>query len=322
MDSRLLEYFLRVAELGSINRAATDLQLSQPALSRHIASIEREMGAKLFNRTQGGVHLTDAGKLLSDRARPLLRQFTILREQVGEKAAGQLAIGIPPSWQQVFTSPFVRKLVGEYPEVKLRLYEGVSNVLREYLLSGLLDLCINPFDAAAASGFRQTALVREPLVLVGTAGYGLKAGEPVPVSRLNGMKLILPGRPNFIRAQVEHTLARKGMVFNVAVETDTLALCLELARQGLGLTVVPACALCALQARVARDNGESSVSWAPIPGLFVTWALWENQARTHSQAVREGRSLLLATLANTLEGSDWFGVERVGGLFSTANVKG
>lgn len=309
MDFRLLEYFLRVAEIGSINKTAVDLHLSQPALSRHIASLEHEMGTKLFNRTQGGVHLTEAGKLLSDRARPLLRQFTILKEQVGEKAAGQLAIGIPPSWQHVFTSPFVEKLVGEFPEVKLRIYEGVSNVLRDYMLFGLLDLCIIPFDSTSAAGFRQTSLVREPLVLVGNAQCGLKPDEPVPISQLDGVKLVLPGRPNVIRTQIENSLTRKGMVFKVAVETDTLALCLDLARQGIGLTVVPACAL------FARDFGKS-VSWAPIPGLFVTWALWENQARAHSQAVREGRGLVLSTLANTLASKDWFGAERVGSLIN------
>ena len=307
MDSQLLEYFLRVVELGSINKTSADLGLSQPALSRHIASLEHEMGTMLFNRTQGGVHLTDAGKLLADRARPLLRQFTILKEQVGEKAAGQLAIGIPPSWQHVFTSPFVKKLVGEYPEVRLRIHEGVSNILRDYMLFGLLDLCIIPFDSSSATGFKQSSLVREPLVLVGTKKSGLKIDEPVPISRLDGIKLVLPGRPNIIRTQIEHTLARKGMHFKVAVETDTLALCLDLARQGLGLTVVPACAL------FARNDG-NSLSWAPIKGLFVTWALWENQARTHSQAVMEGRSLVLSTLQNTLVKGNWFGVERMGGL--------
>jgi len=64
VDSRLIEYFLRVAELGSINRAATDLRLSQPALSRHIALLEHQLRAKLFTRTRGGVQLTEAGTLL------------------------------------------------------------------------------------------------------------------------------------------------------------------------------------------------------------------------------------------------------------------
>ncbi|MFA7625212.1 MAG: LysR family transcriptional regulator, partial [Pusillimonas sp.] len=92
MDSRVLECFLRVAELGSINRAAVDLNLSQPALSRQIAGLEHEMQVQLFIRSQGGVRLTEAGKLLSDRVRPLLRQFAVIKAQVGERAAGLLAI--------------------------------------------------------------------------------------------------------------------------------------------------------------------------------------------------------------------------------------
>ena len=305
MDSRLLEYFLRVAELGSINKAAADLHLSQPALSRHIASLEHEMGTKLFNRTQGGVTLTDSGKLLSDRARPLLRQFTILKEQVGEKAAGQLAIGIPPSWHQVFTSVFVSNMVRQYPSVSLRVYEGVSNVLRDYMLAGLLDLCIVPFDASPAAGYRQTALVREPLVLVGRAEDGLQPDEPAPVSRLDGLRLVLPGRPNMLRAQVEHTLSRKGMQFRLGVETDTLSLCMELARQGVGHTVVPACTL---YQHVFGDT----ISWSPVKGMYLTWALCENQARTHSQAVREGRRLVLHTVSEALASRQWFGAERLG----------
>ncbi|MDB5911685.1 MAG: transcriptional regulator, LysR family, partial [Ramlibacter sp.] len=180
MESRLLEYFLRVGELGSINKAAADLQLSQPALSRHIASVEHEMGTQLFTRTQGGVVLTEAGKLLADRARPLLRQFAILKEQVGEMAAGQVAIGIPTSWQSVFTSPLVERMTQRFPGVTLRVHEAVSNLLRDYMFAGLLDLCVVPFATTPAAGYRQTALVREPLVLVGSKTAGLDPGDPVP----------------------------------------------------------------------------------------------------------------------------------------------
>lgn len=307
MDSRLLEYYLRVAELGSINRAAVDLGLSQPALSRHIALLEHEMQAQLFIRSQGGVRLTDAGKLLADRTRPLLRQFAILREQVGERAAGQLSVGIPPSWHQVFTSSFVLKLLDEYSQIMLRMHEGVSNLLREHLLAGLLDLCVVPFDRAPAAGYKQTALVREPLVLVGNARSVLSSSEPVPITYLDGLKLILPARPNVLRTQIENALNRKAMAFRTIVETDTLRLCLELAEQGLGHTVVPACAL--------HEHGLGGViRWAPIKRMSLTWSLYENEARSHSQAVHEGRRLLLSTLRASVESGHWYGVELIGAL--------
>lgn len=312
MDSRVLEYFLRVAELGSINKAAADLHLSQPALSRHVASLEHEMRTRLFTRTQAGVTLTEGGKLLADRARPLLRQFAILKEQVGEMAAGQVAIGIPTSWQHVFTAPLVERMTELFPNVTLRVHESVSHVLRDYMFAGLLDLCIVPFATTPAAGYRQTALVREPLVLVGNENSRLRSDEPAPVSRLDGVKLVLPGRPNVLRAQVENTLARKGMTFRVAVETDTLTLCLELARRGVGHTVVPACA-------IHRRGLIDALSWAPLREMYMTWALCENQARSHSLAVREGRRLAFDVVAEALASGEWFRAEAAGGFRDAAH---
>jgi LysR family transcriptional regulator, nitrogen assimilation regulatory protein len=302
MDSELLDYFLRVSELGSINKAAADLHLSQPTLSRHMALLEHTLGAQLFARSRRGIHLTDAGRLLADRARPLLRQFAILKEQVGERATGHLSIGVPTSWHSVFTLAFVRRLTINNDGLRLRVYEGVSNVLREYMLAGLLDLCIAPLAATPTAGYQQTRLLREPLALVERGHTGLDPQQPVPVSRLAGLNLVLPARPNALRQQVELALAREGLPFRADVETDTLALCLDLASQGIGSTVVPACAL-------VHHHYDGDICWAPVRGLSMTWALYENQARTHSQAMREGRNQALATVAEGIRGGRWFGAE-------------
>ena len=302
MDSNLLHYFMRVSELGSINRAAADLNLSQPALSRHIAALEHEMGGELFTRTHGGVVLTEAGKVLADRARPLLRQFALIKEQVGEKAAGHLAIGIPQAWQHVFTSPFVRALSTLYPHVSLRVFEGVSNVLRDYMSAGLLDLCIMPFDPTPTGGYQQTALVRDKLCVIGAQAEGLSPHHPVTFNDLDGRKLVTPGRSNPVRQHVEHGLTRRGLRFRLAVETDTLNLCLEFARQGLGLTILPGCSI---QPRWLGDD----VSWSPLKGSYITWALYENQTRSHSEALREGRRLISTTLSESLGNGKWYGAE-------------
>lgn len=291
MDSRVLEYFLRTSELGSINRAAADLHLSQPALSRLIASLEHEMGTKLFTRASDGVRLTNAGKLLADRARPLLRHFNILKDQIAQTAVGQLAIGIPPSLEQVFTADFVQAMQAQCPDVNLRVFEGVSHILREHMLAGVLDLCVVPFDEATPTGYRQQPVVREPLVLVCQVGCGLAQHPAVALARLDGLRLVLPGKANVLRVHIEHSLVRKGLRFQLAVETDTLALCLTLTRVGVGSTVVPASAL------YGHKQGES-LEWAPIKGLSTTWALFTNQARVHSQAVRQGEALVSECLAN------------------------
>lgn len=296
MDTTLLEYFLRIAELGSINKAAADLNLSQPALSRHVSTLEHELGVQLFRRSRAGVALTDEGQLLSDRARPLLRQFAIMKEQIGEKPGGQVAVGIPTSWQSIFTIPFAEEMIRRFPNIALRVHEGVSHILRDHMFAGLLDLCVVPFATELGAGYRQTALVREPLVLVGDKA--LHKEEPRTISDLDGLNFILPGRPNVLRTLVEHALGRKGLKFRIAVETDTLALCLDLARRGNGFTIVPACAV---------FKADPRLSWAPVRSLSMTWALCENLARSHSPAVRETKRLIQSTVANALARKEWYG---------------
>ena len=303
MDSRLLEYFLRVAELGSINRAAAALDLSQPALSRHMARLEKQLAVPVFVRGRGGVKLTDAGSLLADRARPLLRQFDQLQEQVGEHAGGQVAIGIPGAWQHLFTAPFVAAIRAASPAIGLRVYEGTSNSLRDQMSAGLLDLAIVPFDSTLARGYSQAPLVREPLILVRHRAAGLRSGSPVAVSQLAGLRMILPGRPNPLRRIVEHALARRGHAQNVVVETDTVTLCLELARREIGATIVPSSALSAIR---SHDR----LSWAPLRGLTMTWALCANRARGHSQAVGEATRFVFETIAQKLRERHWPGAER------------
>lgn len=303
MDSKSIEFFLRVVEFGSINKAAGDLNISQPSLSRVISSLEHEMGTALFTRTQGGVQLTDAGRLLSDRARPLLSQFALLKEQLGE-TSGQVAFGIPPSWQDVFTSKLINRIMIESPGVTLRIHEGVSHILREHMIAGLLDLCIIPFSNTPLNGYTQTSLVREPLVLVGHKSEKLKPSEPVPLAKLDDIKLVLPGKPNAIRQLIEHSLQRKSLKFKLAMQVDTLTLCMNVASQNLAFTVVPACAV----VNIKHDEG---ISWAPIKGLYLTWALFENDLRSHSPAVKECKKALMETLRDSLSSGNWTGAEKI-----------
>jgi LysR family nitrogen assimilation transcriptional regulator len=305
MNSLPLEYFLRVAEMGSITRSAGELRLSQPALSRHMASLEHELGVMLFTRSHGGVQLTEAGRLLADRARPILRQLSALKEQMGEQATGLLSIGIPPSWQHVFTQAFAARIIAGAPGIKLRVYEGASNLLREYMSAGLLDLAIVPFQPSLAAGYSQTRLLREPAMFVGTTAERFSATHAMPVAELDGRQLVLPSRPNGLRMQIEHALARKNLCFRIAAEVDTLTLCITLARGGHAHTVVPSCALC-------DHDAVLDLSWSPLKSIHLTWALCENDARGHSVAVREGKRLALELINSRLQDGSWQGAERLG----------
>lgn len=305
MDIRVLEYFLRVAELGSINKAAASLHLSQPALSRHVAALEHDLGNRLFARTRGGVHLTEAGRLLAERARPLLGQVALLKEQVGETASGQLSLGMPPAWLSLVTAPFVEAMHQAAPGIAMRVYEGVSNVLRDYMGARLLDMAVLPFTVDKLSGYRVEPVLREPMALVAAQRIGLGAELPVPIARLGGLDYVLPARSNTARTLLEHALARKGLRWRVAMETDNLALSLEAVRRGVGYSVVPVSAVCG-------TGAGAGLSWAPIRGMTVTWAVWLNMERTHASSVRQARGILDAAMKRAVAGRRWPGAELSG----------
>lgn len=304
MNPRLLEYFLRVAEFGSINRAASDLRVSQPALSRHLAALEHEVGTLLFVRDSRGVRLTDAGSLLAERARPILRQIELLRGEMGRLAISQVAIALPPSLQRRVSIPFSLLVVQDLPHIALRVYEGMTHAVRDLMAAGLVDMGVMAFQPRPLGQYEQVPLAREPLFLVGERESGLRLDAQVPLVRLAGIKLILPGRPNAIRLIVENSLRRSKHAYKSALEVETLALCLELAKQGIGYTVMPYSA-------IFEHPDAGAFAAAPVRGLYITWALHVSHAREHATAVRQVRAVLEKVVRDRLSSGAWHGAEAI-----------
>ena len=143
MNIRQLHYFLQVAEQKSFTRAAAVLHVAQPALSRSVRALEADLGVALFERSERGVALTDAGHLLKRRAADLLAEFAHVRDEVGARArelGGEFMFGMPPSMQHLATLPLLRAFRREHPGVLLRFTEGISVTLSEGLQAGRIDI--------------------------------------------------------------------------------------------------------------------------------------------------------------------------------------
>lgn len=279
MDLRLLEYFLRVAEFGSINRAAADLRLSQPSLSRKIAELENDIGAVLFARDTTGTRLTDAGLMLAARARPLLRDASLIREEIGRESAAMVSLAMPSSLNRLVTVPFVETIVRRHEKYSLHVYEGVLNALDAWMQRRLLDVAITAFQARTQH-FKLTPLIREPLMLVGAIDTRLSIDHPVAADYAVGHKLILPENANPVRRYLEQQLSRDRLSISTMLEVESISLCYELARAGLGFTMLPYSSIYEYR----RDDG---VAMAFISNFNVTWAMAINQDRMHSPAVMQ-----------------------------------
>lgn len=144
MEIRHLETLVRVATSGSMSAAAIEMRMSQPALSRHIAELERQAGVPLLLRTPRGVELTEPGRALRDHALGIIGQMDKIPELL-RKATTQpqlLRIGMPPGMPHTWFQRAVEVSRHEWPQINFALTEANSNEQAELLQGGFLDMAL------------------------------------------------------------------------------------------------------------------------------------------------------------------------------------
>jgi LysR family transcriptional regulator, nitrogen assimilation regulatory protein len=281
MDSESLRCFLRIAELGSFGRAAQVLNLTQPTLSRRIASLEHELHAQLFVRHQRGVSLTPAGVALGQRAQNLVRQLEELHDEVklmDEEPSGTVAVGLPPSLLNVVNGPLVESYRKKFPRVTLDAYEGINNFLEEKLVNGELDVAIMLATRSRLRNASTKILAAEEMVLAKT-GDAISQKAWITVDDIASLPLILYKLPNHIRWRVDVAFQQRGLTPNIVVEVNTISMLLEFARRGVGAVIVP-------RSAVAQDVEEKTLVATPIRNLSVQWMLAVSRDRDHLPGVK------------------------------------
>ena len=239
MDLKQIEYFVRVAELGSFTRAASALSIAQPALSRQVRSLEVELRQNLLVRNGRGAVPTEAGKLLLEHGRGILHQVQRLHEELGRvrgSLAGRVAIGLPPSIAKVLTVSLTREFRAKLPQAALSISEGLSFAMQESLINGRLDIALL-YGAAATPGLQITPLFEEDLYLVQRQA-SRKNAQMASLKEVAALPLIIPTRPNAIRMLVEAEFAKADLHSNIILEIDGVQAILDLVLDGAGCAVL------------------------------------------------------------------------------------
>jgi LysR family nitrogen assimilation transcriptional regulator len=243
MDLKQLEYFVRVAELGSFTRAAQSLNIAQPALSRQVRLLEVELRQNLLLRNGRGATPTQAGQLLLEHGRGILHQVERTREElarVRSGLSGRVALGLPPSVARMLTVPLTRAFRTRMPEAQLSISEGLSSAMQENLQNGRLDIAVL-YNPSQVQGIEHMPLVKEELLLVQPRPVGLQEDPPPPPIRLRevaALPLVIPTRPNAIRMHVESEMAAMGCRPLIALEIDGVSAILDLVADGAGYAIL------------------------------------------------------------------------------------
>jgi LysR family nitrogen assimilation transcriptional regulator len=243
MDLKQLEYFVRVAELGSFTRAAVELEVAQPALSRQVRLLEVELRQTLLLRNGRGAVPTEAGQVLLEHGRGILHQVQRARDDLGRLRgglSGRVALGVPSSVARVLAVPLTRAFRSAAPEAHLSISEGLSAGLQEGLASGRLDIAVL-YNAQPSRELDVEPLIEEDLLLVRARPPGLHEDPPpgpVDLREVAKMPLVIPSRPNAIRMHVESAMAGVSSKANVALEIDGVSAILDLVLDGAGCAIL------------------------------------------------------------------------------------
>lgn len=225
MQLRDLEFFIAVAEDRSFRKAATQSNVTQPAISKGIKRLENELGIKLLDRTRSGAELTEAGAAFLQRAKQLrltldeaLREASNIRSRYG----ALLRVGVAPSLITTFFHPSSEVLIAQRPAARFHLTIALSDQLFSNLRRGDLDLVISTIPNPLSKEFSVTNIGCSPLRVVASRTHPLLSRRRVRLEDLGKYQWILPRRGVVARDWLDRIFVSNALPLPVArVEMDT-----------------------------------------------------------------------------------------------------
>ena len=291
MELRQIRYFIHVASLRSFTKAARALNVAQPALSRHIQSLEGELRIKLLFRTTRGVVPTDAGVALMRMGESVLAYVEQMREEVSRAAdvpSGSVIVGMPQSISLALSPLLMEACQIRLPKVSLRLTEGISVFLEEWLNIGKIDVALmtNPGKVLTL----QTSLVaQEHMVLVGTAGNMPANCSTIALADIAQLPLLIA---HDFRRMIDRWTEPRGIKLDYTMELDSSVVLKAMIKRGFGYSILPYAAV-----HSEALNGELGVMPIVDPTMSRDLVIAVNARRPLSAAVKAVRDLIVEKLA-------------------------
>lgn len=243
MDTQNLRAFLAVAECNSFSEAAENLHLTQPAVSKRIATLEQELDTRLFDRIGRRISLTESGMTLLPRARQILLAIEDTRRSLHNLTgdiAGTLSIGTSHHVGLHRLPPALRRFARAHPQVKLDIRFLDSEQAHEDVLQGRLELAVVTLSPTDMPQLLHRELWPDPLAFACAPDHPLASAPPPDLPTLAHWPAVLPGDATYTGRLVRECFDAQGLPLPVAMTTNYLETLKMLAGVGLGWTVLPA----------------------------------------------------------------------------------
>ncbi|WP_265444749.1 LysR family transcriptional regulator [Flexivirga meconopsidis] len=278
MDLLALQYFRTVARLEHLSRAADELHVAQPSLSRTIARLEDELGVPLFTR-QGRVRLNENGRVFLRHVERALSELDDGRRALDDLKGGAGGEVVVAAESLLTLTGVLSTFRRVKPEIRVRLQQAAAGEMRRQLRSGEIDFGIAS-QSVNAEDLESVELVREEVLLAMPQSHPRAHQDAIPVADLTTEDWVTTRRGHWQRELLERLFADAGAQPTIACESNEPGVSQDLISAGLGIGLIPAMS--------QRAGTHAPVAWAHIasPGAHRTLRLmWRRDRELPASAV-------------------------------------
>lgn len=290
-----LTYLVALADHGHFGKAAVACHVTQPGLSNQLRELERRLGCALVERSPRAVRLTDAGTVIAERARRVLRDVDDLADvarSASAALAGPLRIGLIPTVAPYVLPQVVRLVLEEHPAAALHVTEERTADLLVGLRAGELDVVVVALPLSGTD-LAYTTLVEDPFFLAVASRHPLASAEEVSIDQLRTQQVLLLDEGHCLRDQALAICSIVGTI-STSVAATSLPTLVQMVAAGQGVTVLPSTAA-SVEAGKGRGICLVPLSDAPKRSLALVW-----RASSPRRDLYRDLALLLAPLFGEL----------------------
>jgi DNA-binding transcriptional LysR family regulator len=285
-----MRYFEAVARHSHVTRAAAELHIAQPALSKQISQLEQELGLALFDRVGRNVRLTEAGEALLPHVRAVLAQVEAAHAEIDERLGlqrGRVSIGTSPTVGTQLLPPALLAFNQRYPGIELCLYETDRQTLLELLETGAVDVTVLTMPVQGAA-LMVVPLLSEDLVIITHHRHRYAPYATVHLAALRDEAWVLSASNYELRELTLSLCAEAGFTPRVVLDGSEIDTLVRMVATGLGIALVPRMAV--------SENGDLVVLHLEEQNVQRSLGLVWNRSRVASPAARTLREFLAEQL--------------------------
>lgn len=276
MEWQQLEYFQVLARIQHVTRAAENLSLSQPALSRSIARLEEEIGVPLFDRNGRTITLNRYGQLFLKRVDHILTEINLAKQEIHDLVhpdQGEIAFG----FLHTLSTGLIPDLIGafrvQFPLIRFQLTQNHSYSLLEQLHKGELDICMVAEPADTKIPVEWIPLWSEEIFAILPLGHPLSEAKSITLNDIANESFIAMKKGYALRDTTDRLFQQKGMRPKITFEGEEVATAAGLVAAGLGVSLLPNTGLNKskiVQVRLNEQNCQRIIGMVLIEGRYLS----------------------------------------------------